>query len=151
MKKLFALKSLSNFLLVIITQISILSGCQERKVLTAEEVQSKRQDTCRVKGSANVFKIQSPSRGRVNEVINVDAFIILNGNCTTFLGFESTQVDNNTQLIKANVQSNRCGPCTMNFVEASYPYKFKAGKPGTYYLEFQSTADTYLVDTLFIN
>jgi len=117
---------------------SVLPGCKK----------SGDENNCIGFTNAPVTKVEGPTTGNVNQAIDLTVSFGCFSGCGQFGNFEQTANGNST-TISVVAKYEGC-ICTTEAPIRQTIYNFKAGQPGTYYLRFEQTKDSYLTYSIVI-
>ena len=120
------------------TLFSIIASCNKAKIVKS----------CIQYKNAAVTKIEGPTSGNVNQVLNLTVFFGCFNGCGQFGSFEQTTTGNLTTI---NVIAKYEGCiCTQDAPIRQTVYNFKATEPGVYNINFEQTQGSYLTHTIII-
>ena len=115
---------------------------------TKENISAIEEEDCMETQRAYVGGINSPSTGKVNEIIDIDVYFGVYNGCGGFSKFITTTTGN-TKTIGLEVVYAGC-LCYQNAPLLAETYEFKATESGIYYLNFISSPETVITATLTI-
>ena len=108
----------------------------------------KKEDNCITLAPAQVVAITGTHTGQVNQPLNLSVSYMTNNGCWQSSELKET-ITGNEHFIEVKATYKGC-VCTLIAGTIQINYVFTASQPGTYYLNFWETEDSYLRDTVYI-
>ena len=117
-------------------------------VLIAFQCNKPHEGECNSVEIAPIASANVPDSGLVNTNIAIPIQYNISNGCGHFLAMEEViQGNNRNVLVRARYEG--C-VCTMVFMTLDTVYNFNASTPGTYYLNFQQSNNSFLRDSITI-
>lgn len=128
-------KHIKFFILVLIIPI-VFSNCNS-------------EEECLTSIPGHISSTNTPATGVINKTIPIEVVFEGNNSCCEFGFFEDSQQEN---IVTIKVIAFYKGCLCFDYLPSiKTTYNFKATNPGTYYLKFYRSENTYLTDTIIIH
>jgi hypothetical protein len=108
----------------------------------------KKEDNCITELPAQVVAVTGTHTGQVNQPINLSVSYMTSNGCWQSSELKET-ISGNERYIEVTSTYKGC-QCSLLAGTIQANYTFTATQPGTYYLNFWETEDTFLRDTVYI-
>ncbi len=109
---------------------------------------SVKEPVCQSTGFANITSVSGPRTASVNQPVVFLLRYSLGTDCGTYTSVQSLP-NGNTLQVAVGASYNGCA-CTATTTTAQVPYQFQATVAGTYYLNFLTTNNAFITDTVVV-
>jgi chitodextrinase len=110
---------------------------------------STKEPTCNSNGYVPIVKVIGPKTATLAQPAVFVLSYSLGNDCTTLTNVEAVPSGNTTQVGLA-AASNGCA-CNATTTVSQTSYQFQPTKAGTYYIQFLTTNNAYITDTVVVN
>mgnify|MGYP000846142233 FL=1 len=125
-----------KYFLFCLLLVIIMAGC------------TKKEDNCISVLPCPVVAVTGTHTGQVNQPLNLNVSYITGNGCWQSSELKET-ISGNERFIEVNATYKGC-MCTLLAATMQVTYTFTTSQPGTYYLNFWETEDSFLRDTVYI-